>query len=476
MKIVTGGLYHESNTFNPIKTHVEDFVYREGNNMLDRVCSTKTFKKAGATIIPTIYATALSSGVVTEKAYRFFVDKIIHVLENESNIDGVWLHLHGAMTVENVGSGELQLLKEIREVIGSEIPISLTLDIHGNNAVNLNHFANIIRAYRTVPHTDQCETEIITAELLIDAINSNQIVKPAFVQLPMITSGEKALGNKEPLKTIFKKLEEIECLDEIATASFFIGFAWADTIDSAASVIVVPKIKEDYKVAEEQARILSNYIYSRRNDFEFSAVALDSIKAIEMAINNHNKPVFISDSGDNTTGGAVGENTSLLRSFLNQRELNNKKICFSAIFDSASYQKCSQYAIGDTVSIEIGTDHTKDSAVVSIDGVLKAKGDLLGYLGGTSDYVGKTCTVSFGNIDIVIANKGHSFITLKHFKAAGLNLRDYDIVVVKQGYLFPDLSEVSALDLLALTPGATYQLIDELDYKFIQRPMYPLDK
>lgn len=476
MKVIIGGLYHESNTFNPFPTHADDFVLVEGEDVFARVCSTKVFQEAGITVIPTVYATALSSGVVTEKAFRFFADKMLNVINNESDIDGIWLHLHGAMTVENVGSGELQLLKEIRELVGSEIPISLTLDIHGNNATELKQYVNIIRAYRTVPHTDQCETEIITAELLIDIMKTKQNISPAYVQLPMIISGEQALGDQEPLKSIFNKLYEIEKIDGIATASFFIGFSWADTINSAASVIVVPRTEKDTPIAEEQAKSLAEYIYSKRNDFQFNAIALPPVDAIEKAITHKASPVFISDSGDNTTGGGVGIYTGILRSFLSLKDLNNKKVCISAIFDAEAFENCDQYDIGDTVTIDVGTNYDEHSASVTVKGKLKAKGDLLGYLGGTSDRVGKTCTISVGEIDVVIANKGHSFITLNHFKSAGLNIKDYDVIVVKQGYLFPELSKISKLDLLALTPGATYQLLEELDFKLIQRPMYPLDK
>ena len=125
--------------------------------------------------------------------------------------------------------------------------------------------------------------------------------------------------------------------------------------------------------------------------------------------------------------------------------------------------------------VGLGIDYDEDSKPVEIRGVLKAKGDLMGYLGNTDDKVGDTCAIAVGNIDIVIANKGDSFITVNHFKSAGLELSDYDVIIVKQGYLFPELSERSKLDILALTPGATYQLIEKLNFHHVKRPVYPLD-
>lgn len=86
-----------------------------------------------------------------------------------------------------------------------------------------------------------------------------------------------------------------------------------------------------------------------------------------------------------------------------------------------------------------------------------------------------TCTVSVDDLDVVIANRGESFITSNHFTRAGVDVRDYDLIVVKQGYLFDELSAVSKLDILAVTPGATYQRIEDIDYKNLPRPIFPMD-
>lgn len=476
MKIIIGAIYHESNTFNPFPTTVENFVVEEAESMLGRVESTEVFKSNGIEVVPSIYASTLSSGVVTKKTYEYFSEKILQVIRNENDIDGIWFHLHGAMTVENIGSAELQLLKDIRGIVGDDIPISLTLDIHGNNHPDLAKYANIIRAYRTVPHTDQGETERITAQLLVDAIKNKEKITPAFVQVPLIISGEKALGNKAPLSSIFEKLEEVERRKGIVSASYFIGFAWADVEHSSGSVIVIPESREYTKVAEEIATELADYIWNHRQDFKFDAIALPPDEAISKALDMNLKPIFISDSGDNTTGGAVGCNTLLLGKLLSVRNTLNKKICVAAIFDEKAYRNTESYDVGDSIELEIGSNYDQDSKTIKLNGVIKSKGELMGYLGVTDDKVGDVCTINIGNIDVVIASKGDSFITINHFTKAGLNINDYDIIVVKQGYLFPELSEISKMDILALTPGATYQLIEELEFKNVNQFVYPLSQ
>ncbi len=475
MRIIVGNWYQESTTFNPIVMDERSFVFFEGEESKYRVAATEALEKRGIEVIPTIYATAISGGCVTEGAYRFFADKIINVLKREKDIDGIWLHLHGAMEVVNIGSGEAALLKEIREIVGDEIPISLTLDLHGNIDPDVPKLANIIRGYRTAPHTDQEETERITANMLADCIERKAEIKPVFKRIPMITPGEKATGKTEPMKTILNKLKEYESMEGILVANYFNGHAWTDAPNTSASAIVVPESEEYRELANKVAGELADYVFSLRQEFKFPMLTLKPKEAIERALNENKKPVFISDSGDNTTGGAAGLDTVLLRELVN-KDLKNKKVLVAAIYDEITYTSLEKFEEGQKVSIEVGADFDEYSAPVKLEGIIKAKGDLLGYQTSKNDVIGKVCTISDGMLDVVIANHGDSFTTINHFVKAGLEINDYDVIIVKQGYLFDELIEIAELEILALTPGATYQLVEELEFKHLIRPMYPLDK
>lgn len=474
MKIITGCLYHETNTFNPFPTSVDDFVLVEGNEVKNRLASTTVFEDNEAEIIPSIYATALSSGIVKKDAYRYFADKFLSVLENNKDIDGIWMHLHGSMVVEGIGSGDLALLKEIREHIGYDIPISLTLDIHGNLPEEFHQYVNIVYSYRTVPHVDQPNVERISAQLLVDAIQSKAKISPSFKALPMIIPGEKAVASSEPLRSILAKLNELEQRKGIISANFFICHAWNDTENTRSSVFVVPESEEYKVIADEAAEELADYVYDRRYQFEFSATVLEPEAAINRALNESVRPVFISDSGDNSTAGAPGMSNLFLR-LLKDRKLEGKKVLISAIYDADAFNELNAHNVGEYVAVKVGANIDENSSPIELEGTLKAKGDLLGYLNATNDKVGGTCTVSVGDMDVIIANHGESFITINHFTRAGVNVNDYDVIVVKQGYLFDELSEISKLDILAMTSGATYQRIENIDYKNIPRPIFPMD-
>jgi len=471
MKILVGCLYHETNTFNPFFTNKEDFVVVEGEEVLDYLSCTTLLKNSGVDLVPSIYATGLPSGIVRKEAYAYFKNKIMTAIHNEQDLDGIWLHLHGSMIVEDIGSGELDLVKEIKKSTGDHIPIALTLDIHANIPEELHEYVNIVRAYRTVPHVDQNDTERITAKLLMECITKGHDIKPAFIKLPLIICGEKALGNSYPLNAIFEKLAEIEGIDGISTASFFLGHSWSDSINTGASIFIIPESKPFEELAHNQALILQEYIHARRDDFKFTAHALGIEDAVRTSLACEEKPVFVSDSGDNTTAGAPGGNTILLRKYISQQFMN-KKVLIASIFDLEAYEVLNTHEIGQQVSVRIGKNEDANNEAVHVHGVLKAKGDLLGYLGATDNKVGEVCTVSIGNLDVVVANRGESFITINHFARAGLELGQYDVIVLKQGYLFDELSKISKLDILALTPGATYLNIRELDYQHISNSSY----
>ncbi|NLY45585.1 MAG: M81 family metallopeptidase [Tissierella sp.] len=475
MRIVVGNFYQESTTFNPFVMDKDAFTFVEGEEVKERISVTNYFEEQGIEVIPTIYANATSAGCVAEEAYRFFADKIINVLKNEKDIDGIWLHLHGAMEVVNVGAGEAALLREIREVVGDDIPISLTLDLHANIDDDVPKLANIICSYRTAPHVDQEETERITAELLVDCIKRNAKIKPAFRRIYMITPGEKSTDNTQPMRSILDKFAEYEKKEGILLANYINGHAWTDRPNTSACAIIIPESEEYQELAEKIADELAEFAFNLRHEFKLTQFHLEPEETIDIALRQNMRPIFITDSGDNTTGGAAGINTMLLQILMN-KNIGNKKVAVAGILDRDACKKLSEYEVGEEVIIDVGIGYDKDSAPVRLEGVLKVKGDLLGFLSSKNDVVGNANTVSVGNIDVVITNQGDSFTTLNHFTAAGLNIDDYDIIIVKQGYLFTELSTVSKFHIMAMTAGACNLRVEDLEFKNLIRPMYPLDK
>lgn len=475
MKIAEGMFYHEANSFNPQKVQKEDFVYEEGEHVIDRMFATEVFREEKAEIIPLVYVNTLPSGICSREAYDFYSSRLMELLTLNQDVDGVMLHLHGSMEVEGLGSGEYDLVRRIRILLGDDVIIGLALDAHANNHPQLAAMVNVIRNYRTVPHSDQDVTEKVVARHMIDCIKNHKKTVPQYIRMPFAIHPEKATGATWPLSEIYEKLEEIETRKEVSVATLGIGMVWCDCETMASNVVITPS-KECYtKECEKIARNLADYIYNYRESFEFEQVPMSPHEGVRFSVQYPEYPVYVSDSGDNTTGGAVGDHTILLREYLKLRNCNKRKILVTSIWDENAVAKCLEQKEGDRITLSVGHDLDQNTRAVTVTGIIKKIGKLYGYMGCERDTVGIAVTIATKNVDFVITDRPGSFISVGHFtEGAGLNLNEYQVVVVKQGYLFAELRTLAKLAILALTPGATHQMIENLEYHKIIPPVYPL--
>lgn len=468
MRVLSGLIYHESNTFNPFLTGLDQFVVRQGEQILPRFASTDVFQKAGAEIVPSIYATAFSSGPVAKDAYGSIKDRLIKAIEGEEDLDGIWLHLHGAMLIDEVGSAEVDILRDVRSLVGPDMPISVTLDPHGNLDPRVSELATILRSYRTIPHIDQPEIEQRTAEHLVKIIGGEQEGRAiARSSVPIVISGDIPLSGEDPLSDILKKLDEVEATPGIIDASYFVGFAWADVAENGGTVTVVPESKEYAALAQELADEVRDYALSRYPEFQFTTPTLDIAETVEAFNSITSRPLIVSDSGDNTTGGGVGYSTVVLQEVLEHG--GSVPTCVSTIWAPRTAETLAQHEIGDSVTIDIGMDHDDLSRPIKVEGQVKAKGDLLGYMSSAKDRIGAAYTVSVGMVDIVITDQPGSFVTANHFTAAGLSPEDYSVIIVKQGYMFPEISAMAGQHIMCISPGATYQFIENLKFQNVDK-------
>ncbi|MDD2954800.1 MAG: M81 family metallopeptidase [Oscillospiraceae bacterium] len=475
MKIAVGAFLHEANSFNPRMIDIADFHYLEGEAVFGDLAAVEVFRQAGAEVVPLISASDMTpNGIVKESAYEYFAGKMLSALDACPDADAVYLYCHGAMEVENIGSGEYELVRRIREKMGPSIVMGIALDAHANTDPRLPGLVNAIRNYRTVPHTDMAENERAVAAHMVTCLREQERTVPQYVRLPYAIHPEKALGNSYPLKNIFERLFELEKDERIAIATLGIGAVWCDCATLATHVIVTPSRERDTDYALEQARLLADYVYSFRDEYDFQQLPLSPHEAARYSVSFEGAPVYVSDSGDNTTGGAVGDHTILLREYLHLREYFGKKVLVTSIWDEKAVAQCLGHKIDDQITVSIGHDTDDYNRAVTVTGTLKAVGAIWGGLDVSHIKAGDTITLDLGHVDVTLLSCPGSFVDDAHFEAAGLDLSEYQVVVVKQGYLFPELRQKAKLGILALTPGATHQILENLTYRRIHPPVYPL--
>jgi Uncharacterized conserved protein len=479
MKVLVAHFTSESNAHVKTPCEFEKYIYKTGNEMIDAMDIRDIFEEVGVEIIPTIYANGHAGGQVTSSAFEFISSEIIkETKKHYEEIDGIYLYLHGASSVIGLqgSSGEHYILNEIRNIVGKYLPIAVVMDPHGNLSQEFADNANIIRCYRQSPHTDRIETQRIVAKMLVDLMKNRRNIHPVYRKIPILLGGERCVSTDEPMLSINKLLDEIEKDHRIMSCSYHIGYLRHDDDKCGASVIVVPNQEKDTNYANEAADKIAEFVWSKRHQFHFTGVTGTPEESIEKALKYKDRPAFITDSGDNTTSGAPGYNTFVLRQFMDLSDFNNKKVLIAAITDPAKANQLAKDRVGDEVIFDLGVGEDSLSQSVKIHGIVKAIGCVHNIFHETAN-VGAAVTVTIKNkpVDVIVTSKSITYAEIHQFEAANINIDDYDIIVVKQGYIFPELKEKAKFHIMSLTEGPTDQRTERISYKRILRPMFPID-
>lgn len=466
MKIAVGAILCEGNSLTPVPTRFEDFDYAEDAAMLKKIDLPADLEKRGVTLIPTIYAHALPGGAVSRADFSRLADALLSRIP-EKGLDGVWLYLHGAMCVEGIGSAEEALLTRLRERIGYSVPVSLAMDFHADNSDELCRLANCITAYRTAPHRDREETQVRAMEHLITCIKEGILPAPQIRRADVIPCGDAVQTDLPPMKGIMEAAAEMEKLPGMLSVQVFNGQPWIDAWYTGPSFVVTHR--SDTALAIQCAERLSRMFYEARHDFTFLTEALSPEEALLAADRAEESTVFVSDSGDNTTAGAAGDRTEML---LLTQKLGIKNALIAGIADAAACDACYKAEIGDTLSLTLGGSLSADCEKATVTGKLIHRGDILSYQYSNA---GRSATLDCGDYTVVVTENRAALCRPDIFASIDLDPHRFHVVVVKLGYLFPELQREAPRAILAFTKGASAEHLQDMNLTRIRRPIYPLD-
>lgn len=460
MRIAIGGIATESCTFSPLPTRREDFVTARGEELLRRYPFLPQF---AAEFIPTLGAWAMPGGPVEPDTYRELKAEFLQALSHAGPLDGLYLDLHGAMFVQGLDDAEGDWVAAAREVVGPQALISASLDLHGNVTPWLVEQADILTAYRTAPHRDYLETRQRACALLVRCLEEGIRPQSAWIRVPVILPGERTSTEVEPAASLYAQLEAVDRQPGVLSASILVGYVWADDPHAAASVVVTGTDREE---AWRQAARLARQYWDVRKEFGFGVPAGTTDECIRWALAAPEAPVFISDSGDNPTAGGVGDVPAVLERLLAHDVLD---AVVAGIADAEAVAHCRAAGLGAEVSVSLGgkLDPLHGSP-------LPVRGRVV-HLAPPGLPGGDQAVLRIGGVQVILTQRRKAFHTLADFQQAGINPLAHKIVVVKIGYLVPDLQRLARRAFLALSPGAVDQAIERLPYRRIQRPIYPLD-
>ncbi|WP_337267223.1 M81 family metallopeptidase [Oryzifoliimicrobium ureilyticus] len=462
MRIAVGGIHTECSTYSPVLMTREDFRVLRGDELLTSDYFS-FLNGADLEHVPLLHARAVPGGPVSREAYEGFKSEFLDRLRAALPIDGLYLAMHGAMNVDGMDDAEGDWIAAARDVVGADCPVAASYDLHGNVSQPIIDALDIFAGYRTAPHIDTRETMIRAWSMLVDAIRSGLTPGIAWAPIPVLLPGECTSTEDEPAKSIYLKLPDIDKREGVLDANMMVGYVWADEPRATACAVVTATNRDAaYHVAEE----LALAYWNAREDFEFGPVTGPLAEMLDLAEKTTTAPIILADSADNPTGGGVGDRADVLRALL-KRGFTDALI--AGITDRPSVEACFAAGEGCHVALTIGGSLDPSSTPVSVEALVQRLDDP----GPSSD---RQAVVSISGVTVVLAAKRRPYHNIADFTRLGLDPKAVRLLVVKSGYLSPELAPIANPNLMALTEGVVNQHIAGLDCNRRQRPMFPFDR
>jgi microcystin degradation protein MlrC len=471
--IAIAGLGIESSTFSPARTQASAFHPLRGSEVTTRY----PFLAPNAPLTGladwrgALVGKSLPGGQVTAEAFASLSDELIERLAAMPALDGLWYDIHGAMTVEGIDDAEALLLARIRDTIGPDVIVSTSMDLHGNVSRELAHGSDLITCYRMAPHEDAMETKERAVRNLLDLLTSGapRPVK-AWIPVPVLLAGEQTSTRIEPAKSVYAKVPEVEATHGVIDAAIWVGYAWADEPRNRAAVMVTG---QDHTAVSAGAERLARAFYEARADFAFVAPTGTLDACLDDALASTARPYFISDSGDNPTAGGAGDVTWGLEHVLQRPEFKDPSgptVIYASVPGPAAVAAAEAAGLGESVTVTTGAEVDDRHA-----GPLTLTGIVHSIRHGDRDAETEV-VLRVGSVYAILTKLRKPYHHEHDFTDLDLDPRNADIVIVKIGYLEPELFDMSADWKLALTPGGVDQDLQRLGHHRIRRPMFPLDR
>jgi microcystin degradation protein MlrC len=473
-RIAIAGLAIESSTFSPALTYAEAFHVRRGQDVFGYYpfLQKDSLNRQRAEWIPTLRGHALPGGVVTRATYDSLVNETVTMLKEQGPYDGLFFDIHGAMSVVGLDDPEGDFITKVRQVVGQETLISTSMDLHGNVTERLARHSDLITCYRMAPHEDALESKKRAVDNLLNRLESGK-GKPKFkawIPIPILLPGEKTSTRIEPGKSLYAKVEPETHKEGVIDAAIWVGYAWADEPRNHA---VVMATGDDKKAVGETAEYLAKSFWDVRHEFEFVAPTASLDECLDKAIESDQVPFIISDMGDNPTAGGAGDVTWTLTQIVQRSEFKNDdgpSLIYASIPGPQLVEAALTVGVGGQIEEYVGAQvDNRYAPPLKLSGVVE-------FIRHGDKHAETEVVVKVGSVRVIVTRRRKPYHYEEDFTHLGLKPRETDIVVVKIGYLVPDLYHMRGDWLMALTPGGVDQNLDRLGYKRIKRPMFPLDR
>ncbi|HZO33373.1 MAG TPA: M81 family metallopeptidase, partial [Chloroflexota bacterium] len=433
-------------------------------------------ERLGVEIVPLLFANTGPIGTITRDAFDRIVGEMMALLRERGPWDGVLMAQHGAAVSEEYPDADGEIVRRAREVVGPNVPIGVTPDMHANLSQKLIEQSTVTVVYRTNPHLDPKERAEECAELIVRTIKGEIRPVQALEMPPLVVNIVKQYTGEEPMKAIVEGIPAVLARPGILSASVAEGYPYADVEEMGMAFLAIHD--GDLSAAQDAARYLADLAWERRlalqGDVPFPTEALQYADAAPEG------PIVLMDVGDNIGGGSSADSTYLLAE---AKRLGIKRF-LQTLYDPEAVTACEAAGVGATVTLPVGgkTDDLHGSPVtvtgtvrVLFDGLYE---DPLPTHGGWRFFDGGTTAVLETTDDhtLILTSKRAGNTSLEQLYSVGVDPERFKVVVAK-GVVSPRpaYSRVAKEIVLVNTPGVTTSDLSFFTYHRRRKPLYPFE-
>lgn len=480
-------ILQETNYFNPVETEPQDFEnfgVGTGRMMLAKYGDVgeiggfvEGLKEWPEKVRPVggLRMQAWSGGPASRVTKRWFAQMLTRELRKAGRLDGLLVALHGAMMGVDESDMEGFLLETIRGVVGPEVPIVATVDLHAHMTEKMIRHASAIVGYHTFPHVDQPQTGVRAARVLRRIISGARPMS-SLVRLPMITGGELQSTFVPPLKPIFERLVALEGRKEVLSTAILMTQAYLDVPELGWSVLIVTD--SNAELGQREADKLAAMCWPTRTKLQEKF--LKAPACVDRALACKGKPAIIADGADATNSGAGGDSVHLLK------ELMKRKVpdgALTIMVDPRAVAHAHKAGLGEAFRFAVGgkRDHIFSQPlpiVGRVDALHKtARYTLTGHGGNNLKInMGRAAVIRVADVTLLLVEKPGPGSTPLMYRCVGLEPKDFKIVIVKSPLGFrAEFGPFAADIILSDCPGCASSRFASLPYRKISRPLWPLD-
>jgi microcystin degradation protein MlrC len=468
MRIAVGGFQHETNTFAPVSATYDDFLAADawpglvrGADLLDAVRGINLpaagfIQEAAAshhTIVPLTWCAATPSARVTQDAYERIAAHLLEDIRAAGSLDAVYLDLHGAMAAEHIDDADGELLRRIRTLVGSSIPVIATLDFHANVSTQMVEQASLLVSYRTYPHTDMAASGARALEMLTNVGRWPLIAR--LHELPFLIPLPSQCTLLPPLLEVMQEVERLE-RSPIVSLNFTPGFPATDVPECGPAVFAYGT--ETSSVERTTCRI-RDIVMEREHEFRLDMFSIEAaLQELGRTSPIRGRPTIFADTQDNPGGGGTSDTTSLLKAVAGSPA---RKVLAGLMFDPTAAEHAHQAGTGALIDVDLGAHcgtpgetpfATRFEVIALGDGQFTASGP---FYAGARMNLGPMALLRTGELYIAVSSRKQQAADQAMFHHLNADPRDFSLLILKSSVHFrAAFAPIAQHILLVEAPGA----------------------